>query len=103
MSESLDRPTTVLLLVDEDGGETVAGRIDARRPDLALVDTLIRLQLRARRRGQRLVMRGAPDALHRLLDLLGLADVLTLEPCGEAELGEQLGIEEVVEPCDPPP
>ena len=43
-------PTTVLMFID-DGSEVVAGRVDARRPDLALVDGLVRLQLVIRRRG----------------------------------------------------
>ena len=91
----------MLLIVDADTDEVVA-RVDARRPDLALVDALARLQLDARRRGGRLRLRNATDELRGLLELVGLADVLAVEPRRQPELGEQLGIEEVMEPRDGP-
>jgi len=77
----------VLLIVDADTEEIVA-RVDARRPDLALVDSLARLQLDARRRGGRLRLRNVTDELRGLLELVGLADVLAVEPRREPELGE---------------
>ncbi len=101
MAEGADSPMTVLLLVD-DGSEVVLGRLDARRPCLALVDVLARLQLDARRRGCALALRDAPRELRGLLELVGLAEVLALEPRREPELGEQLGIEEVMQARDPP-
>jgi len=78
------------------------GRVDARRADLALVAALVRLQLIARRDGARVRLRNASDELRALLELVGLADVLGLEPLGQAELDEQLGVEEVVQAGDPP-
>jgi len=89
----------VLLIVDAETDEIVA-RVDARKPDLALVDSLARLQLDARRRGGRLRLRNATDELRGLLELVGLADVLAVEPRREPKLGEQLGVEEVMQPRD---
>ena len=89
----------MLLVVDAETDEIVA-RVDARRPDLALVDSLARLQLDARRRGGRLRLRNATDELRGLLELVGLADVLAVEPRREPKLGEQLGVEEVMQPRD---
>ncbi len=91
----------MLLIVDADTDEVVA-RVDARRPDLALVDALARLQLDARRRGGRLRLRNVTDELRGLLELVGLADVLAVEPRREPELGEQLGVQEVMQPRDRP-
>ena len=89
----------MLLIVDAETDEIVA-RVDARRPDLALVDSLARLQLDARRRGGRLRLRNATDELCGLLELVGLADVLAVEPRREPKLGEELGVEEVMQPRD---
>lgn len=77
------------------------------RPDLALVDGLARLQLAARRLGAAIHLRDVGVELAGLLDLLGLGDVVTRapglgrQPVGEAEGGEQAGVEEVVVPDDP--
>ncbi|MEA2479594.1 MAG: hypothetical protein QOJ07_1516 [Thermoleophilaceae bacterium] len=94
-------PTTVVL-VGDDGTEVVAGRVDGRTPDLALVDSLVRLQLGARRCGSRVLLREVSDELRALLELVGLAGVLLLEPRREPERLEQLRVEEVVQPGDPP-
>ena len=94
-------PTTVVLVV-ADGSEVVLARLDARRPGLELVDRLARWQLAARRVGGRIRLRDASGDLRGLLDLVGLADAVPVEPGRQAELGEQLGVEEVVEPGDPP-
>jgi anti-anti-sigma regulatory factor len=96
-----DIPTTIVM-VAADGSELVVGRVHARRADLALVDALVRFQLVARREGGRLRLRNVSEELRGLLELVGLAEVLELEPRGKAELGEQLGIEEVMEAGDPP-
>jgi hypothetical protein len=74
------------------------------RPDLATVNALARLQLAANRLGWTVRLRNPTAELCALLDFLGLADVvaLPLEPGGEAEGGEQLGVEEVVEAGDAP-
>ncbi len=67
------------------------------RPDLATVDALARLQLQARRLGLSIHLRDADPALVGLLDLVGLR----LELCREAEVGEEVGVEEVVVADDP--
>ncbi len=66
-------------------------------PDLALVDELAHLQLTARRLGYTIRVRNACAGVSELLDLAGLR----LEAKGEAEGGEQVGVEEVVMPDDP--
>ena len=76
------------------------------RPGLELVDDLARLQLAARRLGWCVRLRGAAAVLTELLDLAGLAEVVATEGDlrqvgGEAEGGEQIGVEEVVMPDDP--
>ena len=70
-------------------------------PDLEGADGLARLQLAARRVGLRIELRpsrrgdGGGELLE-LLDLVGLLEVL-----GEAERGEEAGVEEVVVADDP--
>ncbi len=85
------------------------------RPDLAVVDTLARLQLAARRRGCSIRLRDACVELLELLDLLGLGEIvapregdggyraagLSRKAGGEAEGSEQVGVEEVMVPDDP--
>lgn len=100
MHDPGDTSTTVVLVVG-DGTEVLVGRVDARAPDLALVDALARLQLMARRRGWIVALREAPEELRALLDLVGLIDVLPLEPRRETERREQVGVEEVVQSDDP--
>jgi hypothetical protein len=95
-----DRATTVVLVV-AGGTAAVVARVDARRPDLALVDAILRLQLTARRRGCAVELRDVTDDLRALLRLVGVADVLRLEPCGQPEGGEHLGVQEVMESRDP--
>lgn len=76
-------------------------------PALSLVDDLARLQLVARRLGYSIQLRDAPGPLRALLDLVGLAEVVTssgplaVEVGGEPELGEEVRVEEAVEPGDP--
>ncbi len=67
------------------------------QPDLGVIDELARLQLAARRLGYTIRLRNACAGLSELLDLAGLR----LEMQGEAEGGEQVGVEEVVMPDDP--
>jgi ABC-type transporter Mla MlaB component len=90
-----------VLIVNADTHE-VLGYLDASSPDLALVDSLARMQLRARRRGERVQLRNVPDELRGLLELVGLTDVLAVEPEREPELREQLRVDEVVQSRDPP-
>jgi ABC-type transporter Mla MlaB component len=68
-------------------------------PGLGTVDLLARLQLAARRAGGRIRLRDPAPALHALLDLVGLR----FETEGQPEQREPaLGVEEAVEPGDPP-
>ena len=77
------------------------------RVDLSVVDDLARLQLAARRLGCRILVRSAGPGVLQLLDLAGLAGVVPTCPLrqvgGEAEDGEQAGVEEVVVADDPVP
>jgi hypothetical protein len=91
----------IVLIVDADTDE-ILGHVDARRPDLALVESLARLQLSARRRGGRLSLRNVSDDLRGLLELVGLDAVLAVEARRQPELRKQLGIDEVVQPGDQP-
>lgn len=97
-----DRVAATLVLVTADGTEVDAGRLPPGCPDLALVDAVARVALEARRRGLALRLRDPSDELRGLLELVGLAGVLGVEAGWEAELGEELGVEEVVESRDPP-
>jgi hypothetical protein len=73
-----------------------------RRAELALVDELARLHLAARRLGYGIVVREVRADLAGLLDLVGLSAVLRGgEVVGQAELGEQVGVEEEVQFGDP--
>ena len=70
--------------------------------DAGTVDALARLQLTAKRSGYRLRLHNAPPELCELLHFAGLAEVLGVEPCGQAEEREErLGLEEEGELADP--
>jgi hypothetical protein len=78
------------------------------RPDLALVNELARLQLAAKRLGCTVRLVAASAELTQLLELVGLLSLfagrgapLRVEMFGQAEGGEQVGVEEVVVPDDP--
>jgi hypothetical protein len=72
-------------------------------PDMGTIDCLARLELRARRRGGRLLLRGANEHLRQLICFTGLAAVLRLEPGGEPEQREErVRVEEERELDDPP-
>ena len=90
-----------VLIVNADTDE-VLGYVDAARPDLALVESLARMQLRARRRGERVRLRNVSEDLRGLLELVGLTDVLAVEAEREPELREEVRVDEVVQPGDPP-
>jgi hypothetical protein len=96
-----DTPATVVV-VCADGSEQLLERLDERPPDVGLIDRLLRLQLQAQRAGSHVEVRHAGAALIALAALLGVSDVLALEVGGQPELGEQLGVQEVVEARDPP-
>lgn len=111
-----DGSTAVVVLRHGDA-EVVVARLGAVRPDMALVDALCRLQLAARRLGCSIALREPSPELRALLDLVGLAEVirpdrpdrpgrpagLGLQAVGEAEGGEELGVQEVVPGGDAPP
>ena len=104
----LDRRVRVVLVLllgeDEVASWPLAGW---DRPDLSVVDQLARLQLAAHRLGCSIRLRGPCRELLQLLDLVGLGETvpcvagLGLQSGGEAEDGEQVGVEEVVMPDDP--
>jgi hypothetical protein len=94
-----------LALVDGEG--RVVGRwalVRAGGPGLGDVAALARLHLEARRHGCTLVLLEPCPRLLELLDLTGLAALAGSggEPRRQAEGGEELGVEEVVQPRDPP-
>lgn len=96
--------TAVVLVCD--GDELARWPLqDARRPDLALVDHLARVRLTARRLGCTIELRHAGAELLELLELVGLDEVLGGgggQVLGQAEGGEQAGVEEAVPGGDPP-
>jgi hypothetical protein len=92
---------------DGDGDvEVEVGRVADGPPDLTVVEALARLQLEARRRGCSIRVLGPSPELCELLDLVGLADLvagagdLPLENGRQTESGEELRVEEAVEPGD---
>lgn len=100
MTVAGDRSRAVVLVVDG-GVEVAVWQGDAPlRPDLSVVDALARLQLEARRHGWSTRLRNPCEQLLELLELVGLTG-LGFEVDREAEGGEELGVEEVVEPGDP--
>ena len=104
------------VVIARDGVELTAVELTAGPPDLALVDALAHLQLALARFGCRIALRDPCPALVGLLDLMGLATVLGAVPAagadlaagsapqlgGQAEGGEDGGVQEVVVPLDPP-
>ena len=70
-----------IVLVIDDGDEITLWQGDrpGRRPDLALVNSLARLQLEARRLGWTIRLHNPCADLHALLDLVGLADLVHLD------------------------
>ncbi len=79
------------------------------RFDVDLVERLARLQLAARRLGFTLWLTDVPTELGDLIDFVGLREVLfgaqlgelRRQAFGQAEGGEQAGVDEVVVPDDP--
>ena len=70
--------------------------------DLATVESLARLKLAARRSGVDLRLGRVPRELEELIIFVGLAEVLGVEPRGQAEEREQrLGVEEERDLDDP--
>jgi hypothetical protein len=97
-----------VVVLARDGVEIVSWPLEVDgRVDLGVVDDLARLQLAARRMGCSIKLRDACRELTALLAFLGLARAIAgspdgfLQVVGEAEGGEQAGVEEVVVPDDP--
>ncbi|MEU1042376.1 STAS domain-containing protein [Streptomyces sp. NPDC005551] len=68
-------------------------------PGLTAVDALARMELTARRAGGRIRLRNADPALRALLDLVGLRFESERQPEQREPAG---GVQEAVEPGDPP-
>lgn len=98
----LDGTRAIVVTVGEDGTEVPLTTVEAGGCGLELVDALLRLRLAACRRGHRLLLRDVPEELGGLLELVGVAGLLGLEVRRQPELREELGVDEVVEPRDPP-
>lgn len=100
------RDTYAIVVLARDDAEVASWPLTGwGRPDLAVVDELARWQLAARRLGCSIRLRAACLELSELLGLLGLGEVVTgvglrFEAGGQAEGGEQVGVEEVVMPDD---
>ena len=100
MASTGEQSSTVLLVV-AGGVEVPVWRGQSPlQPDLAVVDSLARLQLAARRRGWSIRLQNPGRRLRQLLELVGLAALL-VEVEGEAKGRELLGVEEGVEADGP--
>ncbi|MDR3083125.1 MAG: STAS domain-containing protein [Streptomyces sp.] len=87
------------LLTSTRAGAVVCDVGRLRPPGLGAVDLLARLQLAARRAGGRILLRDPDPALGALLSLVGVSFELE----GQVEQREPaLGVEEEVEPGEPP-
>ena len=94
----MTKPENEIVVVDAGGIEQVTWALPPMaEPDLSLVDDLARLALSARRLGYTLRLRNPGGRVAEMLDLAGLR----VEVLGQAEGGEQVGVEEVVMPDDP--
>lgn len=96
---------------DETAGGIAVVVVDVsgyQRPDLQLIDMIARVRLAAARLGASFAVRGAGPDVVRLLELVGLPEVIPLDASPplqalrEPEPGEQAGVEEVVDVRDPP-
>jgi hypothetical protein len=90
----------VVMIVD--GAEVVVWEPPVGvRPNLDVIEHLARLRLAARRRGYELRLRDPCADMVALIKFVGLAGVFGLDDSvdvvGQAEGGEQFGLEEVVE------
>jgi ABC-type transporter Mla MlaB component len=66
----------VCTLLEQSGAAVALCDVSGVEPDAVTVDALARLQLAARRHGCRVRLRQASDDLLRLVDFMGLTDVL---------------------------
>lgn len=94
-----------VLLESSVGDEVVCDVGKLARVDLTTVEVLVRLQLTARQYGRRMRVRHASAELADLLALVGLSEVVSIEPSlalqaqGQAEEREELrGVQEEADP-----
>jgi hypothetical protein len=99
-------PTTVTVVLTRGDEELSIARVVSPQCDARVVDVLLRISLEAKRQGWSMRVDGVSDDLRELFVFLGLGELLAfgsaLDVGREAELGEQAGVEEVVDPRDPP-
>ena len=96
-------PVTTVRLIVRSGESIELWRLDETAlPFVTIVDVLCRLHLLARARGWRIVVQDPSPGFQRCVELAGLGQVISIEVAGQAEGGEQLRVEEVVQPRDPP-
>jgi hypothetical protein len=99
---NFESPNRLVLYMTAPRPSTIVCDVGALAPDAAAIDALARLQLTARRHGVEILLRHASSELQELLAFVGLRDVLRVEPCGQAEEGEQrVGVEEERELDEP--
>ena len=98
-------------LIATSDAETIVCDVGGLPANVRTVEALARLQLTARRRQRRIRLRRASPGLERLLEFVGLADVVPAGPSPkllrrrgrDAEEREHpLGVEERVDRDDPP-
>ena len=91
-------------VVEDGDDETVLCDVGSiASPDAVAVDLLARLQLLSKHLGRRLKLVAPPPRLLELIGLMGLSDVLVVEPRGQPEQREEmLGVEEEADPADGP-
>jgi ABC-type transporter Mla MlaB component len=101
-----DRARTLLMRTGAD--PLVCDVRGLETPDDGAIEALARVQLTARRLGRGVRFRGAGAPLREVLELLGLSDVLDVDPASvvrarrKAEQREQtLGVQEEADPGDP--
>jgi anti-anti-sigma regulatory factor len=100
---SFHRPHRLIAQMTPPGSTTIVCDVSALvDPDVGTIGALARLHLTARQLGFELRLRHASNALQELLELVGLDEVLGVEPGGQPEEREErLGVEEEGQLDDP--
>jgi len=95
-------------IINSSDGEVVVCDVGALPANARTIEALARLQLTARRHGRRIRLQRVSPELQQLIEFVGLADVLGVRPAlrGRSRDAEERehprGIEERVDPDDPP-
>ncbi len=104
-----ERLQTLLSRNERSGATVICDVGELGRADAVAVEALARLRLTARRLGRRLQLRRASPELQALLALMGLAEILpieplpSLQPLGQTEEREKpRGIKKEGDAADPP-